>query len=133
MCGVIVREPYPGAHFAAVDVVLPMPRADGTAVGLPVKRRADSLLAQYEAKQKGALVVLCGQLKADSRFLELTLALPSRPDVPGRADSSMMQIKQSAGGADMELRYRDRVNPMQAMHVALTLSRWWTMRHAARG
>jgi hypothetical protein len=128
---VIVREPFAGAPFASVDIVLPMPRADGKVVGVPVKRRADELLAQYEAGNKTNLVVLTGQLKCDSRSMEAKLSLPSRTGSGGK-DAYLMYVRQSAGGADMELRYRDKITPVQAMHVVLALSRWWSLRHPTR-
>lgn len=130
---VVLREPFSGAGFAHVDVVLPMPRADGKAGGVPCKRREEQLLKQYEAGKKGQLVVLCGQVKADSRSLEATLALPSRAaGAGGKASAPLMQMRQSAGGADMEVKYRDKITPVQVMHVVLTLSRWWSMRQASR-
>jgi hypothetical protein len=135
MSAIIIREPFAGSAVVTVDLVLPMPRADGKAVGISVSRRADALLAQYEAGQKSSLVVLCGQLKADARALEASLSLPTRAGaaVGARPQAPLMELKQSAmGGADMELRYGDRISPVQAMHVVLALNRWWSMRHAAR-
>ncbi|KAJ1622603.1 hypothetical protein T492DRAFT_885001 [Pavlovales sp. CCMP2436] len=127
----IVREPFAGAPFVSVEIVLPMPRADGKVVGVPVKRRADELLAQYESGNKANLVVLTGQLKSDARSMEAKLNLPSRAGSIGK-DDYLMYVRQSAGGADMELRYRDKITPVQAMHVVLALSRWWSLRHPAR-
>jgi len=136
MSAVVLREPFAGAGFAHVDVVLPMPRADGKAGGVASKQRDGQLLAQYESGKKGQVVVLCGQLKADARVLEATLTLPSRGagagGKPGAQRAPLMQMRQMAGGADMEVKYRDKITPVQVMHVVLALSRWWTMRQAAR-
>jgi len=130
MSAIILREPFRGANFAVIEVVIPMPRADGKAVGVPVKTRADSLLTNYEAGKKNQLVVLTGQVKADHKVLEASLSLPSRQ---GETSSSakrapLLKMRQTAGGADMEIQYRDKITPIQAMHTVLALSRWWTMR-----
>mmetsp|Transcript_23235 Transcript_23235/g.78059 ORF Transcript_23235/g.78059 Transcript_23235/m.78059 type:complete len:345 (-) Transcript_23235:280-1314(-) len=136
MSAMVIREAHPGSATASVEVIIPMPRADGKAVGLPAKLREDALLAQYEGARKG-LVVLRGQVKADARALEMELRLPSKPAAPkeGEAGTSqprkrepLLKLRQTAGGADMDIKYRDKITPVQAMHVVLVLNRWWTGR-----
>lgn len=136
MSAILLREAQPGSSAATMEVIIPMPRSDGKVVGIPSQQRRDSLLDQYEGGKKG-IVVLRGRVRADSRLLEAELTLPQRSgNQAGVASGSgggkepLLKIRQPAGGADMVIRYRDKITPVQAMHIVLVLNRWWGRRGA---